>query len=122
MDALVLSAIRLYTILLNIVSSAILSRMVSLEAYGTYSTANLIVSAASNLTILGMMDAANYFYHQQDLDKRACINTIGFLQLIIGMLCAAVIWFSRNGITTANIQRNAVKSVKILVCGATGLL
>lgn len=98
-DALLLAAIRFSTILINIVSSAILSRMVSLETYGTYSTANLIVSTAANLTILGMMDAANYFYHQQVLNKRECLHTIGFIQCCVGVLCAAVMWALRDEIT-----------------------
>ena len=98
-DALLLSSIRFSTILINIVSSAILSRLVSLEAYGTYSTANLIVSTTANLTILGMMDAANFFYHQQDLDKRECLHTIGFVQCFVGALCALVLWLSRDEIT-----------------------
>lgn len=98
-DALLLSCVRFSTIVINIVSSAILSRLISLEAYGTYSTANLIVSTAANLTILGMMDAVNFFYHQQVLNKRDCLHTIGFLQCFVGVLCAAVIWLSRTLIT-----------------------
>lgn len=99
LDALLLSGIRIMTILINILSTAILSRMVSLEAYGTYSTGNLIVTTAASVTILGMMDASNYFYHQNQLSKRDCLNAIGFLQIVIGAVCAAVIMASRNLIT-----------------------
>ena len=99
LDALLLSGIKVSTILINILSAAILSRMVSLEAYGTYSTGNLIVSTAASVTILGMMDASNYFYHQNQLNKKDCLNTIGFLQLIFGAVSAAVILLSGNLIT-----------------------
>lgn len=96
LDALMLSGIKVTTILINILSSAILSRMVSLETYGTYSTGNLIVSTAASMTILGMMDASNYFYHQNQLNKRDCLNTIGFLQIVIGIASAVVILLARH--------------------------
>lgn len=95
-DAMLLTGIRLMSILINIVSSAILSRMLELEVYGTYSAGNLVVSVAANLTILGMMDAANFFYNQEKLPKKDCINTIGFLQTLIGLVCAAVIIGGRD--------------------------
>ena len=65
-DAMILSGIRVMSILLNIISSAILSRKLQLHVYGTYSAANLVVSIATSFTILGMMDAANYFYHNKE--------------------------------------------------------
>ena len=95
-DALMLSGIKATTILMNILSAAILSRLISLEAYGTYSTGNLIVSIAAGMTIWGMMDAANYYYHQKHLDKKDYLNTVGFLQLVIGLMCAVGIIMSGN--------------------------
>lgn len=99
LDALILTGIRFMTILVNILSTAMLSKALSLEEFGTYTTGNLIVTTAANITILGMMDAANYFYHQRDLNRRDCINTIAFLQIVLGITCAAVIVLSGKGIT-----------------------
>lgn len=94
LDALMISGIKATAILINILSAAILSRMISLESYGTYSTGNLIVSTAASITILGMMDASNYYYHQDQLNKKDCINTVGFLQILIGIACAVAIIMS----------------------------
>lgn len=99
LDALILTGIRFMTLLINILSTAILSKVLSLEEFGTYTTGNLIVTTAANITILGMMDAANYFYHQSDLNRRDCINTIAFLQILLGIACAAVIVLSGSSIT-----------------------
>lgn len=98
-DAMILSGIRVMSILLNIISSAILSRKLQLHVYGTYSAANLVVSIATSFTILGMMDAANYFYHNKELNKKDSINTIAFLQVTIGLLCAATILLLKDSIT-----------------------
>lgn len=99
LDALLLSGVRITTILINLLSAAILSRALSLEEYGTYSTGQLIVTTAVNVTILGMMDASNYFYHQNQLDRKDCLNTIGFVQIVIGAVCAVVLLASRDLLT-----------------------
>lgn len=113
-DALLLSGIRMMTILINIVSSATLSRMLALDTYGTYSAGNLIVSVATNLSILGMMDAANYFYHQEGLSRRDCINTIYFLQLLIGLGCGAVI-LAGSGLITAYFDNPMLKGIYLYI-------
>ena len=77
LDALMISGIKATAILINILSAAILSRMISLESYGTYSTGNLIVSTAASITILGMMDGINFFYcSEQDSGGQSYCPTL----------------------------------------------
>lgn len=43
-----------------------MSHALSLELYGTFSQTNLIVTTATNLTALGLVDAVNYFYNRSN--------------------------------------------------------
>ena len=99
LDVMLLAFIRLLTILVNMLSTAILSRNLPLDSYGTYASANLVVNLFTTLTQLGLMDAVNYYYHQKKLDGRDCLNTIFFIQICIGMACAGVILAGQRGIT-----------------------
>ena len=98
-DAILLALMRLLTILVNMLSTAILSRNLSLDSYGTYASANLVVNLFTTLTQLGLMDAVNYYYHQKKLNSRDCINTIFFIQICIGLACGGVILGGQRGIT-----------------------
>ena len=98
-NALLLSAIRCLSILTNMLSLAILARALSLESYGTYSAGNLIISVFTNATLLGMADASNFYFNQKTLNREDCLNTIFFLQLILGLGCAAVILLGQKAIT-----------------------
>lgn len=98
-EAILLALIRLLTLLVNMLSTAILSRNLSLDNLGTYASANLVVNLFTNITQLGLMDAVNYYYHQKKLNRRDCLNTIFFIQICIGMICAGVILGGQRGIT-----------------------
>ena len=100
LDAVLISIIRILTLAGNFCSVAILSRALSLSEYGTFSEGNLIVSVASSITILGMTDAANYYYNRNDDNRELCICTIFEIQILIGLLCAVIIFFARNAITS----------------------
>lgn len=99
LDAMLLAAIRILTILVNLLSSAILARALDLASFGTYTAGNLIVTVAASATLLGMMDAANYFYHQDTYLRSDCLNTIFFVQIAIGLLCGGLILVFQNCIT-----------------------
>ena len=85
-NALLLSAMRCMSILINMFSSVVLARALSLEDYGTYAAGNLIIAVCTNATLLGMMDAVNYFFHQTNYDREKSINTLFFLQLVFLIL------------------------------------
>ena len=91
LDAFLLAFMRIMTILVNMLSTAILSRNLTLDSYGTYASANLLVNLFTNMTQLGLMDAANYYYHQKELNRRDSINTIFLIQICIGVVCGGVI-------------------------------
>ena len=110
LDALLLSAMRVLTILVNLVSAAVLSRRLDLVSYGTYSAGNLIVNTISNVTLLGMMDASNYFYHQTTYDREDSIHTIFFMQLLIGAFSAVFVLLLSPGFT-AYFQNPALESI-----------
>lgn len=99
-NAMLLSAMRFMCIVINMLSSAVLARSLSLEYYGTYAAGNLIVSVFSTATLLGMMDAANYFFHQKEHDREESINTLFFLQIVLGLISAAVILLVQNYLTS----------------------
>lgn len=90
-DAFLLAFMRVLTILVNLCSTAILSKNLSLDIYGTYASANLVINLFTNITQLGLMDAVNYFYHHKHANRKDSINTIFFLQFIIGIVCGGVI-------------------------------
>ena len=90
LDAFLLVFVRALTILVNMLSTAILSRNLSLDNYGTYASANLVISSFTNITQLGMMDAVNYYYNK-NTDRRDSINTIFLIQICVGIFSAGVI-------------------------------
>lgn len=90
-DVALLAAVRIVTLVGNLASTAILSRALTLADYGTYSASNIIVTVASSVTILGFMDATNYFYNLNSGKKEGYINTIFAVQMLIGLICGAII-------------------------------
>lgn len=97
-DSLLLTFVNIVTAVVGIVVAKLLSVYFSLEEYGTYSQAMLIVSTAGSLTILGLTDAVNYFYNGTADSKRKeqYIGTIFDIQYIIGMICAILIILCRD--------------------------
>lgn len=92
-DSLMLTFVRIATALISIVIYKLLAVNFSLEEYGLYSQAMLVVTTATSITIFGMTDAINYFYNKgkDSLNGRTYIQTIFALQFIIGLVCAIVI-------------------------------
>lgn len=98
LDAMMLAVVKIMTMAIGIVSSAILSRALSLSDYGTYVSGNLIVTTGATLTILGMMDAANYFYNLGGEHQRDYVNTVAALQIFIGLACALILLLGKRWI------------------------
>lgn len=111
-DVLLLVFVRVITILGNFISVAILSRALSLSDYGIYSAGNLIVSVASSVILLGFSDAGNYYYNLGKENRESYINTIFFLQFVMGLVCAAVIMIA-NGAITSYFHNPALKGMYI---------
>lgn len=93
-DAVFLTIVRILSALCALLRIKIVSINFSLEEYGTYSQAVLIISTVSVITILGMTDGVNYYYNKVILSERDRITAVSTLftsQLIIGIISATVI-------------------------------
>ena len=99
-NSVLLTIVKAFTTISGILSTMIMSHALSLELYGTFSQTNLIVTTATNLTALGLVDAVNYFYNRSNDEKfqRAYINTIIGLQMIIGIIAGVLIIALSNGL------------------------
>lgn len=102
-EAFFLTVVRLLSTLLTLVCIKIVSVHFSLEEYGTYSEALLIVTTLTSITILGMTDAVNYFYNntppEHDGRNRNFLSTLFFLQLAVGGFGGVLILLSQNLLT-----------------------
>lgn len=102
-EAFYLTLVRLLSTLLTLVSIKIVSVHFSLDEFGTYSQAILIVSTLTSMTILGMTDAVNYFYNNKpenvDGSQKEFISTLFFLQLVIGVLAGFLVLCTQSFLT-----------------------
>lgn len=103
-DSLYLAIVKAVGLISSVIQTKLLAVNLSLEEFGTYSQANIIASVGISLTMLGLPDAINYFYNAEARQHRQKskikkINTIFFLEIIAGCLCAILIVSGRNGIT-----------------------
>ena len=97
-DALLLAILRVFSLAVNFLSVSVLSHVFSLSEYGTYSAGELVVSVAASMTMLGMMDAANYYYNLDHNTRRERLNSIAFIQLVLGFAAALTIFFGKHQI------------------------
>lgn len=95
-----LAIIRLLTTLLGIISTMLLSKSLSLQVYGTYSQANLIISVGTSFSILGLTDGTNFFFNKTSNNnkQKEYISTIFALQIFIGIFVGLGILTFRNNI------------------------
>ena len=100
-DAILLAVIRLLTTFLGIFSTMLLSKSLSLSAYGTYSQANLVISIGTSFSILGLTDGTNFFFNkaQDEVECRENLNTIFAIQIAVGGLLGFAILIFREWIT-----------------------
>ncbi len=92
-DAILLTMIKLVTMVLGLAVTRLLSQYLSIYDYGSYSQVLLIVSTVSSVTIMGMMDGVNYFYcRERDEQKReAYVATIFALQCMVSAIAGAAV-------------------------------
>ena len=92
-DAIMLMLIKLVTMALGMAITRLLSQHLSIHDYGTYSQMQLIVSTATALTILGMMDGMNFFYcSESNPEKReSYVATLFAFQCIVGAAAGTII-------------------------------
>lgn len=95
-DALLLSVVKIFTLGVGTISTMILSKMLSLESYGTYSTLNLLATSGTAISVLGLADAMNYFYNKEkDIEiQKKYVSSIILFQTVVGIVTAAIIIIS----------------------------
>lgn len=116
-DSILLAFIQLITYATNIVTTKILSIELSLTEYGTYSTVNSIITIAASFTLFGLGDSINYYYNKKTSEENRTeyVNTVFFLQLLIGVIVGIVLMFSSGAIS--NYYKNPlVKPLVLIVC------
>lgn len=93
LDGMILTAVKVMTMGLSLITTRLLSQYLSVFDYGTYSLIQLVVSSIASITILGMMDGINFFFcSEKDEEKRdAYIATIYLLQVSVSLLAGCVI-------------------------------
>lgn len=92
-DALLLTFVNIIITLISMVIYKLLAVTFSLEEYGIYSSAMLVSTTVTSLTILGLTDAVNFFY-TKDTDRergKKYAYTIFALQFVIGAVAAGVL-------------------------------
>lgn len=99
-NSVLLAVVKAFTTVSGILSTMIMSHALSLELYGTFSQTNLIVTTATNITALGLVDAVNYFYNRSNDEKvqKAYINTIMGFQTITGIVAGILIIVLSNNL------------------------
>ncbi len=92
-DSIVLIFVRVVTAAISIIIYKMLTTHFSLEEYGVYSSAMLIVTTVTSFSVLGLTDAINYFYNKEkDSGKgEVYVQTIFALQIFIGIISAVLI-------------------------------
>lgn len=99
-NSVLLAVVKAFTTVSGILSTMIMSHALSLEMYGTFSQTNLIVTTATNVTALGLVDAVNYFYNRSNDEKiqKIYINTIMGFQTITGIIAGLLIIVLSNNL------------------------
>lgn len=92
-NSVLLMFVHMVTTVLGIVVTKLLSVHFSLEEYGTYAQALLVTTTATNISILGLTNATNYFYNRTDdvEEQKRFVSTIFLIECFVGILCALVI-------------------------------
>lgn len=99
-DALSLTFVQIIITLISMVIYKLLAVTFSLEEYGIYSSAMLVSSTVTSITILGLTDAINFFYTKETDKERGkrFTYTIFALQFVIGIAAAVILVLFRTPI------------------------
>ncbi len=100
-NSLILSIVNVLTRASAIISTMILSHSLELKLYGTYSQTNLLVTTATSLCALGLIDSMNYFFNKSSNPKIQAryVNTIMGLQVLFGAAAGIILILFADGIT-----------------------
>ena len=99
-DSLLLAGVKFVTLGSTMANTMILSRSLSLEAYGTYAQGVLVVALCADATVLGLVDAVNFFFNRDSRESvtREYVNAIFVMQVVIGVVTAVLLVALRGAI------------------------
>ena len=116
-ESIILTFVQCFTYASSFIQVMILSRVFTKLDYGTYSQGNLIVHFTAPLLLLGLSNAANYFYNQNDANGedtiKKYINTIYVLIASLGAIGGLLIIFFHNQIAAYFTNRHLVTIIYI---------
>lgn len=115
LDALLLTIVKLITTVLGLLVIRIISEYFSYSDYGTYNQAIIIASTVSTITILGFVDATNYYFNKYTSQlsiQTQYLSTIIVFQILIGTLAFIVLISSRNILANTMDNKSLAAVVK----------
>lgn len=95
-DAMLMAFVRVLNMCTGLLTTMMLSRMLPLEAYGTYSAGNLISNTTTNLAAFGLLDAVNFYYNSKKDKREDYVNTVFLLICLLSGAAAVIILVSQN--------------------------
>lgn len=95
-DGIILTIVKIVTMMVSIINTMLLSRLLSLNEYGVYSKLLVVINISSIILSMGLNNAVNYFYNKYDEEKNKYIENIFNITIFIGFIGALVIILSRN--------------------------
>lgn len=101
-DAIMLIAAKLMMAVLGLVVTRLLSQYFSVHDYGTYSQIMLLTTTLSSLTVLGMVDATNYFFSGQPnpILRQKYVATLFTLQAMVSAFTGGILLVMSGAIAT----------------------
>lgn len=95
-DALKLTASRLITAAISFVSVMLLSRLLSLEEYGTYSQLLLVTNVMSTLLMLGLPFSINYYLARAETvkERKSFLSVYYSLSTILSIVIGVVLFIA----------------------------
>lgn len=118
-DSMFLAFTKVLTMLFGILSAKILSVGLTLEGYGTYAQANLVMTTGTSIILMGLGDALNYYFNNKDGNtdealKSRIVNTVFFLEISLGSILAIAV-VAGQGLIANYFSNSAVKSLLWIV-------
>lgn len=117
-DAVLLTAIKLVTLLLNTAITRLLSDHLTKHDYGTYSQVMLLINTLTYLTVFGMVDGVNYYNCsvKNPKQRESYVSTVFCLQCMLSAVCGTVLMLLQGPIC-AGFDNPDVK--KLLIYAAS---
>lgn len=112
-----MTCVKVLSSILSIISIKIVSENFSLEQYGTYAQAILIITTVTSLTIMGMTDGINYSFNNQNIvleERLSSISTLFSLQTFVGLVGGIAI-IAGGPILTEYFKNPALSAVYIWI-------